>query len=159
LDEDWDIIMEVTSWDIYHLIVPKDNSSKNIITYWPKPKIEKAKTTFTYTRYFEDTDFFNIVWKNDNWVFIIDKNKENIGEDEQEKLIYYKDLVKYIPNYKLFIMLDFNDEIIILDEKWSYFISTDLEKSNEIENISKSDNDKILEIKVKWENVSRKYVI
>lgn len=68
--------METSSFNKYYIEVWKSNK----IILWDKKTSDKK--SFLFTRFFEDTDSEYIVWKNDDWYFIISRNKFSITKED-----------------------------------------------------------------------------
>lgn len=130
INENWDIYMTVTSGEKWYL----DKENKKLIP-WIPPK--KEKNTFTFTRVFEDTDGDYIVWKNENWYFIINRTKQKITETDQKNIIYFKNFIKHTRfwEYSFFLFQTNDDEIVLLNENNIIVLHTDIHDISQIKNI------------------------
>lgn len=154
VDNDWDIIMETSSFNKYYIEVWKSNK----IILWDKKTSDKK--SFLFTRFFEDTDSEYIVWKNDDWYFIISRNKFSITKEDQAIIEYFDEFIFFNRQNKLFVMINKMWEIVFLDIYWVLLLTTDLSKKDKINEINFSvfDN-KIISVKLEWESNYRKYII
>lgn len=154
VDNDWDIIMETSSFNKYYIEVWKSNK----IILWDKKTSDKK--SFLFTRFFEDTDSEYIVWKNDDWYFIISRNKFSITKEDQAIIEYFDEFIFFNRQNKLFVMINKMWEIVFLDIYWVLLLTTDLSKKDKINEINFSvfDN-KIISVKLEWESDYRKYII
>lgn len=157
VDEDWDIVMETTSLKKYYIEVWKSNK----IVLWNKPVKEKTNNikSFLFTRFYEDTDSEYIVWKNDNWYFILSNKTKSLSFEDQKLIEYFDKFISFNKEYNLFIMKNKSGEIVFLDIYWVLFTTTDLVDTNIIEQIKISDDKKVLSINVVWEPKSREYIL
>ena len=150
INEFADIYMTTTSGQTWYL----DKITGTPIK-WAIPKTDN----FNYVRYFEDTDSVFIVWKNDSWVFIIDRTKSNISKEEQRLIKYFKDVHGRVLNGDniYFFMEQKSGCIDLVDIKWKEITHTDLSNSDKIKS-SKIIDKKILEVMLET-GEKRKYLI
>ncbi len=143
VDADGDIYMETTNLNHYYILVWKSDR----IVKWKKTKISKPKDIpFLFTRYFEDSDSHYIVWKNDEWYFIISKLESVITLEQQKNLVYYKEFLWFNKENKFFIMLNYAWEVVLLDIFWKLVLTTDLEETDKIKNIHVNDDKMLINI-------------
>jgi len=152
INENWDIYMTLTSGAKWYL----DKQNKKLIQ-GELPKIEKS--TFKFTRAFEDTDSDFIVGKNEIWYFIINRNKWKITENDQKNIVYFQDFIKYVgyKEYSFFLMKTIDNEIVLVNENGVIVWNTDIHNSTEVKEI-KFTSENIFEIiLISWEK--RQYII
>jgi hypothetical protein len=150
LDEYGDIYMTVTNWETWYLDQITGNTTQ---TKRAKPQ------RFTYTRYFEDTDHTFIVWKNEKWLFIIDRTRSDISQQEQSTLKYFSGVHgRVLDGEKIyFFMEQITWEIDLVNVSWNIIAYTDLKSQEKIKSSSIIDK-KILEVTLEsWEK--RKYIL
>lgn len=148
IDEKWDIYMQTTSWQYWYL----DKITWNIIK-----TVKNKSNNFTYTRYFEDTDSIYIIWKNDNWIFIIDRTVNKISKNDQKNIKYFKDCISSFIDKKItyFLLEDLNWDIVLVDNNSNVLCYTDLTIENKL--VKFVINNNILEVYLNnWE--LRKYL-
>lgn len=139
LDWNYTILMTLTSWKKAYIL----NWDQKIYYWNPPSNITKD---FVFTRFFDDTDIDYIVWKNNFWYFIFDRNLISIDSKKAKSILYYKDFIHYEKDDKLFVVINKNDEIIILNEKNKEILTTDLTLDYKIKEIHYKNNNKVIEI-------------
>lgn len=138
LDPYGNILFEVTSWAKYH--VDKD---WNMQQWWENvPK----SSNFSYIREFEDTDADEIIAKNDNGYFIINRNKKEISLEEQKHIVYFKNFVWALSpseansEFPYFLMMQDDDQIVLVDHNSNIIAGTDLKWEYEYKSASIQDS-------------------
>lgn len=117
-----------------------------------------SKKSFLFTRAFEDTDMNIIVWKNENWYFLIDRTKDYVEDDKINNIRYFEKFIKFkkVNDFNLFLFLEKSSwDVIVVDETLKELYYTDLAWEEDII-VDININNDILEVKLKnWE--IRKY--
>ncbi len=130
LNDNLDIIIKTTKWRYFHIF-----SNDKKLREW---KIEKKENTFSFTRFFEDTDSDFIIWKNDNWLFIINRIKTSLDNNKIKELVYFKDFITscIYNDFTFFLLETFDNEIVIVNENQAVITYTDLHNKTEIKNMN-----------------------
>lgn len=145
---DWVITM-VTSYETHYYL---DENGK-VIEWRPATNT----TAFVFTRYYEDTDIDFIVWKNENWYFIINRVTSELSDKQREKIVYLNWFKAYTNNsWKgYFLMVKPSWEIALFDQVSKELMSTDLEETDIVTKIT-YDGKLLTVILGSWEN--RQYI-
>ena len=120
-----DITFVVTSGANYYV----DRSTGK---YYQGTLAARPVSSFSYTRVFEDTDSEYVIAKNEKWTFIIDSTINNLSPEKEKTLRYFQDFYWCLSpseaneNAPRFLMLTFDDQIILTDESGATIAGTDL---------------------------------
>jgi len=150
LDWNWNINIKTTMQRDFYV-----DTSKKLIQW----KINLEQNTFYFTRFFEDTDSDFIVWKNKNWLFIINRTKTNLNKNQIENLVYFKNFIASTTynDFTFFLMETFDQEIVVVNENQALITHSDIHDISSIKNfVFISEN--LIEITLNsWEE--RQYII
>jgi hypothetical protein len=114
------------------------NGSKYYIERWtgkmlPGEIPKNNRNTFVFTRVDEDTDSHYVVAKNDNGVFMISASQKDITDADTSKIVYFKDHIWTIKPKNVdswihprFLLLDFDNQIVLVSESGEVLAGTDL---------------------------------
>lgn len=90
------------------------------------------KIVFTYVREFEDTDSEYVIAKNEKGVFIVDGTINNLSPEKEKALQYFQDYYWCLSPSEAnesaprFLMLTFDNQIVLTDESGVTLAGTDL---------------------------------
>ena len=120
--------------------------------------LSKRTNEFNYTRFFEDTDASVIIGKNINGIFLIERNKTNLSEREQNSIVYFEDFLACFKNGEspFFLIKNKDGDVIIINRDGKEILTTDLSGDEEIAAFA-YENNSTYSVQVKWEGV-RKYI-
>ena len=96
--------------------------------------LSKRTNEFNYTRFFEDTDASVIIGKNINGIFLIERNKTNLSEREQNSIVYFEDFLACFKNGEspFFLIKNKDGDVIIINRDGKEILTTDLSGDEEI---------------------------
>jgi len=123
--EDWWVdaagvinLKATTTW-YYHL------DSAWILVKWAT---KSKENTFTFVKYFEDTDIPEIVGKNPQGYFLIDRDKTTLNQKETKNIVYYKDFLAYthIPQKPLFFFQSSESVVLVVGPEGQIHYQTNL---------------------------------
>jgi hypothetical protein len=77
---------------------------------------------------------------------LFDRNISEINSNISDKIVYYNDFLHYEKDDNLFVFLNNNNEIVILNDKKYEILTTDLTINYNIKEIHYKNDKKILEI-------------
>jgi hypothetical protein len=131
LDPYGNIIFDITNGSKFHI----DKSVGKVIPGWDNLP---ASTNFSFVREYDDTDADAIVVKNDSGYFIIDRNKKNMSEEEQNSIVYFQKFVWCLSPSEAsadaprFLMMKNDVQIVLVDENSQILCGTDMAWEDEI---------------------------
>lgn len=126
IDEEFFIIMETTLGNMYFI-----DRQGNLQKWTPL----KEKKTFTYTRFFEDTDSNVIVGKNNKGLFLIERNKQYFTKGEIDRIFFFKDFIKHCTckeGISFFLVETMENEIVILNDDQAIVSYTMIENKSDV---------------------------
>lgn len=97
---------------------------------------------FVYTRFFEDTDASVIIGKNANGLFLIERNKSKLSEQEQKSIVYFEDFLACYKNGEspFFLIKDQDSNVLVVNRDGMEILATDLSGDEEIASFAYENN-------------------
>ncbi|MBP9779781.1 hypothetical protein KBD33_04140 [Candidatus Gracilibacteria bacterium] len=135
--EDWNldpygnIKFTITNGSKYHI----DKNEGSMVPGWDGLS---ESTNFSFIREYDDTDADEIVGKNENGSFIIDRNLTTISREDQKKIIYFPKFVWCLSPSEAdratpcFLMMKDDGQIVLVDSKSQILCGTDLKYEYDI---------------------------
>jgi hypothetical protein len=135
--EDWEldpygnIKFTITNGSKYHI-------DKNIGEMVPGWEWLSESNNFSYIREYDDTDWDEIVAKNENGSFIINRNITEISKEDQKEIVYFQKFVWCLsPNEAnsttpCFLMSKDDEQVVLINSQSQVICGTDLKYEDEI---------------------------
>lgn len=125
LDPYGNILFTITNGSKYHI----DHTVGRMVPGWDNLP---SSTNFSFVREYDDTDADEIVAKNANGYFIIDRNISEISEKDQKAIIYFKKFVWCLSPSEAsretpcFLMMTDDDQVVLINSKSEILCGTEL---------------------------------